>query len=86
MIDVTVGKAKPEEMPSVVQLYKKRGVETSGVGPANTHVARTESGRVVGALSVVNCGVCRLSKILRLIWSWRGGVWEGNFLSMLLRN
>ncbi|QLJ53198.1 MAG: N-acetyltransferase [Candidatus Fermentimicrarchaeum limneticum] len=56
VIDVTVGKAKPEEMPSVVQLYKKRGVETSGVGPANTHVARTESGRVVGALSVVNCG------------------------------
>jgi predicted N-acetyltransferase YhbS len=55
-IEVIVGKATADEMPVVIHLYKKRGAETNGVGSANTYVARTESGKVVGALSVFTIG------------------------------
>jgi len=54
MMEVNVGKARLDEMPIVVQLYKKTGADTAGVHPSDTYVARTASGMVVGALSVFN--------------------------------
>jgi len=56
VIEVTVGKALPLEIPNVIYLYKKVGGDMTHVSPANTYVARNASSIVIGALSVFEAG------------------------------
>ncbi len=50
-IKVTAGKATPEEIPIVLDIYRKREADTTQVGCDNTYVARNAAGIVVGAVT-----------------------------------
>lgn len=52
VVEVTVGKARKEEMPSVIRIYLDQGGDFTNVGMHNTFVARNKDGLVVGAITI----------------------------------
>lgn len=52
IVEVSVGKATPEELPTVIRIYRLHNGDCSGVGCHNTYVARNQSLGVVGAVTV----------------------------------
>jgi len=55
-IKIAVGKATPEEIPLVLDIYRKRKADTWRVGCDNTYVARNAPGIVVGAVTFFETG------------------------------
>lgn len=51
-IEVTIDKAKPEELPKVIGIYRQHNGVCKDVGCHNTFVARDPSGVAVGAITI----------------------------------
>jgi len=51
-IEVTVDKARPEELPKIIGIYRYHNGSCKDVGCHNTFVARDPSGVAVGAITV----------------------------------
>lgn len=52
IVEVDVGRARDEELPAVIHIYRQHNGDCNGVGCGNTFVARNESLGVVGAVTV----------------------------------
>jgi predicted N-acetyltransferase YhbS len=51
-IEVTIDKARPDELPKIIGIYRQHGADCKEVGCHNTFVARNLSGVAVGAITV----------------------------------
>jgi predicted N-acetyltransferase YhbS len=51
-IEVTIDKARPDELPKIIGVYRQHNGNCNDVGCQNTFVARDTSGVAVGAITI----------------------------------
>ena len=51
-VEVTIDKARPDELPKIIGIYRQHNGNCKDVGCHNTFVARDQSGVAVGAITI----------------------------------